>query len=64
MSRTFQSIENFLVPGTDEAYYIPNFVTEEEEEYLIRKVIFHVHRKVGLLTKCIGLDCYCYTNLL
>ncbi|VDB92215.1 unnamed protein product [Peniophora sp. CBMAI 1063] len=27
------------VPGSDRTYYIPNFVTEEEEEYLVRKIL-------------------------
>ena len=31
-------VSAFHVPGTSTAYYIPNFVTAEEEEYLIRKV--------------------------
>lgn len=26
------------VPGTADTYYIPDFVTEEEEAYLLRKV--------------------------
>ncbi|KAK7688769.1 hypothetical protein QCA50_008308 [Cerrena zonata] len=33
-----EGLGGYLVPGTDEAYYIPNFVTEKEEEYLIRKI--------------------------
>lgn len=26
------------VPGSQSAFYIPNFVTPEEEEFLVRKV--------------------------
>ena len=36
----FSDLERYLVPGTTSTYYIPNFVTEEEEEYLIRSVRF------------------------
>ncbi|KAI0772343.1 hypothetical protein BD413DRAFT_612513 [Trametes elegans] len=32
------NLADYLVPGTDNTYYIPDFVTEEEEEYLIRKI--------------------------
>ena len=31
-------LDDYLVPGTSSTYYIPEFVTEDEEEYLIRKV--------------------------
>ncbi|KAI0830326.1 hypothetical protein BC628DRAFT_998536 [Trametes gibbosa] len=31
-------LSRYLVPGTSNAYYIPEFITEEEEEYLIRKI--------------------------
>jgi alkylated DNA repair protein alkB homolog 6 len=31
-------LNQFRVPGSQEAFYIPNFITEDEEEYLIRKV--------------------------
>ncbi|KAH9851290.1 hypothetical protein C2E23DRAFT_251443 [Lenzites betulinus] len=31
-------LNEYLVPGTCNTYYIPEFVTEEEEEYLIRKI--------------------------
>lgn len=32
-------LETFRVPSdVDEAFYIPNFITLEEEEYLLRKV--------------------------
>ena len=31
-------LENYRIPGTSDAFYIPNFVTREEEEYLMRKV--------------------------
>ena len=40
-----QGLEKFLVRGTDEAYYVQNLVTEEEEAYLIRKVRFHVSQQ-------------------
>lgn len=32
------AIDEHLVPGTSNTYYIPEFVTEEEEDFLIRKV--------------------------
>ncbi|KAI0673182.1 hypothetical protein C8Q78DRAFT_970439 [Trametes maxima] len=32
------NLDDYLVPGTSNTYYIPEFVTEEEEEYLIRKI--------------------------
>ena len=32
------TLDQYLVPGTTSTFYIPNFITEEEEEYLIRKV--------------------------
>ncbi|KAI0742945.1 hypothetical protein C8Q80DRAFT_1273523 [Daedaleopsis nitida] len=31
------NLDDYLVPGTSSTYYIPEFVTEDEEEYLIRK---------------------------
>lgn len=31
-----------------DVYYIPNFVSEEEESYLIRQVCCEVHRVVHL----------------
>ena len=31
-------LESHRIPGTSDAFYIPDFVTPEEEEYLIRKV--------------------------
>jgi hypothetical protein len=31
-------IQRFTIPDSDEVVYIPNFVTEEEESYLLRKV--------------------------
>ncbi|EIW56423.1 uncharacterized protein TRAVEDRAFT_170326 [Trametes versicolor FP-101664 SS1] len=31
-------LDEYLVPGTSNTYYIPEFVTEEEEEFLIRKI--------------------------
>ena len=31
-------LSEYRVPGSDCAYYIPDFVSEEEEEYLVRKV--------------------------
>ncbi|KAI0750351.1 hypothetical protein BC629DRAFT_1230948 [Irpex lacteus] len=33
------NIAEFAVPGTTQAYYIPNFITEDEEKYLIRKIL-------------------------
>jgi len=33
-------LSRFIVPSPiDEVFYIPEFITEEEEEYLTRKVI-------------------------
>ncbi len=32
------NLDEYLVPGTSSTYYIPDFVTDDEEEYLIRKV--------------------------
>ena len=32
------NLDPYLVPGTTTIYYIPEFITEDEEEYLIRKV--------------------------
>jgi hypothetical protein len=37
-STMMTDISAFLIPGTSEAYYIPDFVSVEEEDYLIRKV--------------------------
>lgn len=31
-------LEDYRVEGTSSVYYIPNFVSEDEEEYLIRQV--------------------------
>ena len=30
-------LTQYLIPGTDEAFYVPEFVTPEEEEFLLRK---------------------------
>lgn len=38
MSEPYLTLEKYLVPGTSSTYYIPEFVTEDEEDYLIRKV--------------------------
>ena len=32
------NLDSYLVPGTTTTYYIPEFITEDEEEYLVRKV--------------------------
>jgi hypothetical protein len=32
------TLSQFCVPGPPKAYYIPNFVDEEEEQLLLRKV--------------------------
>ena len=32
------NLAQFAIPGHPQAYYIPNFVNEDEEKYLIRKV--------------------------
>lgn len=32
------ALSKYRIPGTCEAFYIPNFVTVEEECYLMRKV--------------------------
>lgn len=37
----------YRVAASHIAYYIPNFITEEEEQHLIRKVC-HVQREVLL----------------
>jgi hypothetical protein len=37
-STSITDLSGFLIPGTQEAYYIPDFVTPDEEDYLIRKV--------------------------
>ncbi|KZP05381.1 hypothetical protein FIBSPDRAFT_907000 [Athelia psychrophila] len=34
-----RDLEQFKVPGSSNAFYIPNFVSEEEQEYLIRKIL-------------------------
>lgn len=34
------NIAEFALPGIPQAYYIPNFITEDEEKYLIRKVSY------------------------
>ncbi|KAH9914054.1 uncharacterized protein BXZ73DRAFT_55170 [Epithele typhae] len=34
-----KALEEYLVPGTKTTYYVPNFIDEEEEEYLIRKIV-------------------------
>ncbi|KAJ7161074.1 hypothetical protein C8R46DRAFT_1001055 [Mycena filopes] len=31
-------LSDYRIPGHDSCYYIPNFLTEDEEEYLIRKI--------------------------
>ncbi|KIM41831.1 hypothetical protein M413DRAFT_71028 [Hebeloma cylindrosporum] len=33
-----QRLSTHHLPGHDDVYYIPNFITEEEEKYLIRKI--------------------------
>ena len=35
---SFLSLDRYLVPGTTSTYYIPEFINEEEEEYIIQKV--------------------------
>ena len=37
MHQTPVGLDVFAIPGLKDAYYIPNFVTEHEEGYLIRK---------------------------
>ena len=32
-------LSSHRVPGSDCSFYIPNFVTEDEEKYLIQKVL-------------------------
>ncbi|KAJ7153465.1 hypothetical protein C8R43DRAFT_1002063 [Mycena crocata] len=31
-------LQSYRIPGHDACYYIPNFVSEDEEEYMIRKI--------------------------
>jgi len=31
-------LQSHLIPGTDSAYYLPEFIQDEEEHYLIRKI--------------------------
>ncbi|OSC96406.1 hypothetical protein PYCCODRAFT_1481952 [Trametes coccinea BRFM310] len=38
MSSKTIDLNDYLVPGTANTYYIPEFITEDEEEYLIRKI--------------------------
>ncbi|KAL7278747.1 hypothetical protein ACG7TL_007751 [Trametes sanguinea] len=38
MSSKTIDLNDYLVPGTTNTYYIPEFITEDEEEYLIRKI--------------------------
>jgi hypothetical protein len=38
MDPTTTDLSAFHIPGTSKAYYVPDFVTVEEEAYLIRKV--------------------------
>src|ERR1700722_16158202 len=38
MADCTSDLYQFRVPGPPEVYYIPDFLTEEEEEYLLRKV--------------------------
>lgn len=33
-----KDLSKYLVPGSDKTYYIPNFVSGDEEAYLLRKV--------------------------
>lgn len=42
-------LDEYLVPGTSNTYYIPEFVTEEEEEFLIRKVHLGMRRRLRCL---------------
>ena len=45
-SFVMQDLESALVPtpdGIGDVHYIPNFVTEQEEEYLIKKVSRSMH---------------------
>ena len=35
-------LTQYLIPGTDAAFYIPEFVTPEEEEFLLRKACLPV----------------------
>ena len=30
-------LAQYLIPGTDEAFYIPGFITPDEERFLLRK---------------------------
>jgi len=36
--QTMDSLEQYRVSGVPEVFYVPDFVTEQEEEYLMRKV--------------------------
>ena len=40
MDGPMSGLGTYHVPGSRNTYYIPDFVTPEEEEYLIRKVQF------------------------
>ncbi|CDO77484.1 hypothetical protein BN946_scf184902.g18 [Trametes cinnabarina] len=37
MSSNAINLDDYLVPGTNNTYYIPEFITEDEEQYLLRK---------------------------
>ncbi|KAJ7270626.1 hypothetical protein B0H12DRAFT_1093148 [Mycena haematopus] len=37
-NKTQVDLSSYRIPGHETCYYIPNFLTEEEEQYLIRKI--------------------------
>ena len=42
------NLQSFAVPGPERAYYIPGFVSEDEEAYLIRKASCFHYLSVGI----------------
>ena len=42
------------IPGSRDAFYIPNFVTQDEEEYLMRKVCMNIVPKASDGSSCLN----------
>ena len=42
-SRQMAVMDQHRVAGLDTVYYIPNFITEDEEAYLLRKVDYGIN---------------------
>lgn len=44
-------LAQYLIPGTDEAYYIPEFITPDEEQFLLRKACLAASSHASLVER-------------